>query len=131
MEIFVDFGLFELLGLAAVAFMGKDERVRRRLRRAASHAAGKLGRCVRCMAFAATGLIISWIAVVALGAQSNRVVRFTMYAVWLAFATLSGLHLLAILYRSLTRLEGRLTRSVGGCNCGARRETRIERREET
>jgi len=120
MEVFFDFGLFELIGLVAVMVMGRDPRVRRRLRLALGRGRAKLGRCVRCMALTAVGLAASWGAFAAIGAQGSRIIRLPVLGVGLAFAGLGGLHLLAALYRMLTRLEDRFTTLAGGCNCGRR-----------
>ena len=133
MEPFVDFGLFELIGLAAVALMSRDERVRRQLRDTVSRAMAKLGRCVRCMVVAGGGLVVSWTAMGFLDQHVNRWIRFMVLAVLLAFAALSALHLLAILYRSLSRVEEKFAATMGGgCNCNGqlRNGRRARRRAE-
>lgn len=126
MEVFVDFGLFELIGLAGVAFASRDVRVRRRLRLAMSRAVAKLGRCVRCMATTAAGVAVSGVALAALGPEASGLIRIPLYAVFLAFAALAALHVGAILYRVLTRLEARVSAVAGGCNCGGRSRMRKE-----
>ena len=128
MEIFVDFGLFELIGLVTVAFMSRDARVRRQLRRAMSRATAKLGHCLRCMTVAAFGVAASGVAITSLGPDTSRLIRFPLYAVGLAFALLAALHVGAILYRVLTRLEARVSEVAGGCNCGERARSRSEGR---
>jgi len=129
MEVLVDFGLVELIGLAGVAFMSRDMRVRRKLRLAMSRATAKLGRCFRCMTVTAVGVAAAGAAMAALGPDTSRLIRFPLYAVALAFAVLAALHVGAILYRLLTRLEARVSEVAGGCNCGGRARSRSERRQ--
>lgn len=130
MEIFVDFGLFELLAVFAVASVSRDARARRKLRTAIFTVRAKLGRCVRCMVVTMLGLVICSIAVFALGSHASRLVRWPVYSAELTFAAMGTLHLGAMLYRAMTRLEENVSRAAGGCNCGRRAQSRSQRRLE-
>ncbi len=123
MEPFIDFGVLELLGIFALAGLSRDAR-----RRFLSRLAGaRLGRCIRCMIVTAIGLSTCSVAVVWLGPRANPFVRVPIYIVGLAFMGLAVLHVSAILYRELTRLENRVARIAGGCNCNGN-SYRTERR---
>jgi hypothetical protein len=130
MEIFVDFGLFELLGLLALAGVARDPVARRRLRRALRHARTKLGRCWRCMAGAAAGMVVSWGAVVWIGPHAGRIVRIVIWGAAVAFTALAALHAVVALYRVLDRLEGRISAVVGGCGCTGRARPRASESSE-
>ena len=124
MEIFVDFGLFELLAVLSVASMLRDARGRRKLRIMFSTVRAKLGRCIRCMIVTVVGLAICSLGIVALGSHASRLVRWPLLIVELAFTAMAALHLGAMLYRAMTRLEENVSRVAGGCNCGGRVESR-------
>ncbi len=118
MEIFVDFGLFEILGLLALAGLVRDAGAKRRLRLALRSARAKLGRCWRCMAGAVLGVVASWAVVVWIGPHTYRLVRLALLGVALAFTALAALHALVALYRVLDRLERRVSvLAGGGCGC--------------
>jgi hypothetical protein len=125
MEIFIDFGLFELLGIFALAKLARVALHRFRGRLAGSSA--KLGRCIRCMTITAIGLSACSVAAVWVGPPASPFLRWPVYVAWLAFMTLAVLHVLAMLYRALTRLESRVASMAGGCNCSGPPDRTVRR----
>jgi hypothetical protein len=124
MEPFVDFGLLELLGILALT--GVSPAARRRVLHGLRTGRAKLGRCVRCMTVTAIGLTASSVAVVWLGPELHPLVRVPLYATALGFGVLALLHLSAIAYRALARLETRVARISGGCKCTAASSRRTD-----
>lgn len=120
MEIFVDFGLFELLGLLALAGVARNPRAARKLRGALAGVRTKLGRCWRCMTGAALGVIATWAAFVWIGPHTDRLARLALLGAALAFTALGALHALVAVYRVLYRLERRVSVLAGGCGCSSR-----------
>lgn len=78
------------------------------------------------MTATALGLGASVAAVLWLGQNDSVFVRVLVYVIAIAFGGLAALHVLAVVYRVVTRLEESVTDAVGGCHCGgsARRRRR-------
>jgi hypothetical protein len=131
MGILVDLGLFALFGVLALASVSHVQSTRRRLRAGFASAKAKLGRCFRCMAATAVGLGASWGAMVWLGPHANQFIRLAVYIASLAFAGMSVLHVVAMLFRALTRLEERVVVATGGCNCTGGSRSRPRRTSPT
>lgn len=72
------------------------------------------------MTLTAIGLAACAIAIALLGPDRSPVVVLPVYSVGLAFAALAALHIIAIVYRGLVRLEGRVATAAGGCRCSGR-----------
>jgi len=129
MEIVLDFGLFELLGVLTLAGLVRNPGAKRRLRLALHTARAKLGRCMQCMTAVGAAVISGWAALLWIGPQADRLVRMPVLVVTLAFTALGALHLVAALYRLLEWLERRVSVVAGGCGCSGGSRRHIQREQ--
>ena len=77
----------------------------------------------------ALGLGASVVALVWVGESDDLFLRAAAHASVFAFGGLAALHILAVLYRALSRLEQAVSRAAGGCNCAGGPRTQRSLRE--